>query len=103
MMFYEKVYEICKKIPEGKVSSYKEVARALNSKAYRAVGQALSCNPYSDVSCYRIVSSSGKLTGFYGEKNKKALDKKAKLLRKEGIKVENNKVVDFEKVLFRLK
>jgi len=97
MNFSEKVYNLCKKIPKGKVSTYKELAKALNSKAYRAVGQALNKNPYAPfVACHRIIASNGNLHGFAsGLKNKKLL------LEKEGIKIKDNKVIDFEKRLFR--
>jgi methylated-DNA-[protein]-cysteine S-methyltransferase len=46
MRFEEKVWHKCKRIPKGKVSTYKEIAKALKTKAYRAVGNALRKNPY---------------------------------------------------------
>lgn len=97
--FYEKVYKICKKIPSGKVSTYKEIAKALNSKAYRAVGSAMNKNPYAPiVPCHRVVNSNGNVGGFAsGTKNK------IKMLEKEGIKIKDNKVLDFDKVFFRLR
>ena len=45
-MLSEKVYGLCKKIPEGKISTYREIGKKLTTKAYRAVGQALKRNPY---------------------------------------------------------
>ena len=97
MNFNEKVYNLCKKIPKGKISTYKILANRLNSKAYRAVGNALNKNPYAPkVPCHRIVNSQGHLHGFaLGLKNKQ------KLLEKEGIKIKNNKIVDFNKVLYK--
>ena len=96
MYFNEKVYETCKRIPKGRVSTYKELARALNCKAYRAVGNALNKNPYKEVPCHRIVKSSGHVGGFaLGTK------KKMEMLRKEGIKIKNNRIENFEEVLFR--
>ncbi len=97
MNFNEKVYVLCKKIPKGKVSSYKEIAHAMKSKGYRAVGNALNKNPYApNVPCHRIVNSKGYLHGFAsGLKNKRIL------LEKEGIKIKNNKVIDFEKVFYK--
>lgn len=96
--FNQKVWNLCKKIPKGKVSTYGEIARALNSKAYRAVGNALNKNPYAPVvPCHRIINSKGELHGFAD-----GLKAKRKLLEKEGIKIKDNKVVDFEKVLYRL-
>ena len=97
MKFAEKVYKLTKKIPRGKVSTYQAIAKALGCKAYRAVGNALNKNPYAPiVPCHRVVKKSGEICGFAsGTKNK------IKLLKKEGIKIKNNKVVYFEKVLFR--
>ena len=96
MNFNEKVYNLCRKIPKGKISTYKILAKKLNTKAYRTVGQTLNKNPYRNVPCHRIVGSSSHLTGFAtGLKNK------SKLLEREGIKIKNNKVLDFEKVLYK--
>ena len=97
MKFSDKVYEITKKIPKGKVSTYGEIGKVLNCKAYRAVGNALNKNPYAPiVPCHRVVKSSGEIGGFAsGTKNK------IKLLKKEGIKIKNNKIINFEKVLFK--
>ena len=102
--FYEKVYKICRKVPKGKVTTYKVLSEKLGSKAYRAVGTAVNKNPYgisncngkNMVPCHRVVASSGHLHGFAH-----GLRKKAELLRKEGIKVKNDRIEDFEKVLFR--
>ena len=98
-MFYEKVYEKLRKVPKGRVVTYKELARSLNSKAYRAVGSAMGKNPFApSVPCHRVVNSNGNLGNFSGKGGVKA---KIKLLEEEGIKIKNNKIVDFEKVLFR--
>lgn len=97
MNFNKKVWNLCKRIPKGRVSTYKEIAFALNSKAYRAVGNVLNKNPYSPkVPCHRIVNSKGELHGF-----SKGLKIKKQLLKKEGLKIKNNKVIDFEKLMFR--
>ena len=97
MRFAEKVYGLTRRIPPGKVSTYGEIARALKCRAYRAVGNVLNKNPYAPiVPCHRIVCSDGRVGGFAsGTKNK------INLLRKEGIKIKNGKVVGFEKVFFR--
>ncbi|MEK6906920.1 MAG: MGMT family protein, partial [Nanoarchaeota archaeon] len=92
MNFNEKVYNLCKKIPKGNVSTYREIAHALNTKAYRAVGQALNKNPYAPVvPCHRVIASNGNLHGFAS-----GLKNKARLLKNEGIKIKNNKVLDFD-------
>lgn len=97
MNFNEKVYELCKQIPKGKVSTYKIIAEKLRTKAYRAVGNALNKNPYAPiVPCHRVVASDGNLHGFaHGLKTKK------ELLEKEGINIKNNKVINFEKRLYK--
>ena len=45
--FAEKAYDILRKVPAGRVTTYKEIAHALGSKAYRGVGQAMRTNPYA--------------------------------------------------------
>jgi len=102
--FYEEVYDVCRKVPRGKVTTYKALAEKLHSKAYRAVGTAMNKNPYGILSCkgknmipcHRVVGSSGNLVGFAH-----GLRKKAELLMKEGVEVKNNKIVKFNKVLFK--
>ncbi len=72
--FSEKCYELLKKVPKGKITTYKEIARALKTKAYRAVGNAMNKNPYSPkVPCHRVVKSDGKVGGFALGKRKKIL------------------------------
>ena len=95
--FNERCYEILKKVPKGKVTTYKELARAINSKAYRAVGNAMNKNPHAPrVPCHRVISSNGSIGGFAtGSKNK------IKMLRAEGIKIKNNKI-DLDKYFFKL-
>ncbi len=73
------------------------MAEKLDSKAYRAIGQALNKNPEPEKTpCHRIVASTGHLCGFSsGIKNK------AKLLISEGIKIKNNKIFNFKEVLYK--
>ena len=97
--FNEKCYSLLIKVPRGRVTTYKAIARALKTKAYRAVGNAMNKNPYAPkVPCHRVVYSDGKIGGFaYGVK------KKIKMLNKEGIKIRNNKILNFEKRIFNFK
>ena len=96
--FQERVYAACSRVPRGKVTTYGEIARSLQTKAYRAVGNALHCNPYAPrVPCHRVVSSDGALGGFaYGA------EAKIRLLRCEGVDVANNAIVGFETKLYKL-
>jgi len=98
LSFSQKVWNLCKRIPKGRVSTYREIAKALKTKAYRAVGSALNKNPYAPVvPCHRVVNSDGRVGGFVRETKKKL-----EMLKKEGVKVKNNKIENFEKVFFRL-
>ena len=122
-IFNEKCYTLLKKVPKGKVTTYKEIAKALNSDGYRAVGNAMNKNPYGYaisseairnrrsmirgdskrtsgfflVPCHRVVKSNGEVGGFAsGTKNK------IKLLKQEGIEV-NNKRIDLNKYFYEFK
>ncbi|MDO8508120.1 MAG: MGMT family protein [Nanoarchaeota archaeon] len=92
MNFKEKCYTLLKKVPKGKVTTYKEIAEALNSKAYRAVGMAMKSNPHAPlVPCHRVISSNGKIGG-YTSNNRINIQKKIKLLVSEGIEIKDNKI-----------
>ncbi len=102
MTFSDDVYFLCKKIPKGRVSTYKEIARAMKTKAYRAIGQVLKNNPDAPhTPCHRIVASDGSIGGFMGKTSGKAIQKKIRLLRKEGIKVKNKRIVNFKKIVYK--
>ena len=88
MSFNQKVWTLTARIPQGKVVRYADIARALKSNGYRAVGNALNRNPYAPaVPCHRVVGSDGSLTGFAA-----GLDKKQRLLAKEGVPFANGRV-----------
>ena len=73
MNFYELVWALCARVPEGRVTTYGEIARKLGGNAFRAVGNALNRNPYSpDVPCHRVVGSNGSLTGYGGGLERKS-------------------------------
>jgi len=102
MRFDEKVWGLMKKIPKGKVTTYKMIAEYLGSKAYRAVGNACRKNPYAPIiPCHRVVNSDGRVGGFGGETARGNIKKKIQLLKKEGIEVKNGRIANFEKVLFK--
>lgn len=102
MNFDERVWKLMESIPKGRVTTYREIARKLNTKAYRAVGNACRKNPYAPrVPCHRVVRSDGTVGGFGGKTSGKTVEEKSKLLRKENVGVRNGKIVDFEEVLFK--
>ncbi len=96
LSFNEKVWELCKQIPSGKVSTYREIAHALNCRGYQAVGNALNKNPYAPiVPCHRVVNVNGNIGGFaWGSKQK------INQLKKEGVFVREGKIVNFQEKLF---
>lgn len=80
MTFQESIYRVVKKIPKGKVLTYKQVAEKIGKPgAYRAVGNALNKNRNKDVPCHRVIRSDGKIGGYaWGNKKKK------EILKREG-------------------
>jgi len=102
MAFADKVYTLCKKVPKGKVTTYKELAKALGTKAYRAVGQAMRHNPYAPiVPCHRVVASDGTMGGFGGQTHGPNIRSKIRMLEKEGVRVIGGKIHNFERILHR--
>jgi len=78
--FKDKVFNIVKKIPKGKVLSYKQVAEKSGSpRAYRAVGSIMKSNFDKNIPCHRVIKSNGKV----GEYNRGGRQAKIKLLKKE--------------------
>ena len=95
--FIKNCYELLNQIPEGKVTTYKEMARALNSNAWRAVGSAMARNTQLiSVPCHRVVRSDGHV-GQYALGS----GKKADLLQKEGVSVSEGKVINLERFLYK--
>lgn len=97
LTFTEKVYIVLMRVPKGFVTSYRDLAHAIGSRNYRAIGQALKRNPYAPaVPCHRVVSVDGSIGGFMGETSGVAIQKKIAVLAEEKVQVKNNRIVDFE-------
>ena len=96
MTVFEKIYEVVKNIPEGKVATYGQVAMlAGNPRWARVVGYALHCNPEPGViPCHRVVNREGKVSPAFafGGKNMQI-----ELLTKEGIVFESDGTIDLLK------
>lgn len=93
--FNEKCYELLKLIPKGKVTTYKELATALNTKAWRAVGSAMAKNEKLIViPCHRVVRSDGSV-GEYAL----GTDKKVDILIEEGVSIEQGRVLNLKNVM----
>lgn len=100
MNFYEQVYEVTRKIPVGKVTSYGLIAEYLGSKSSsRLIGTALSkCFSYKHpVPAHRVVNRNGMLTGKFHFGGNTTMEN---LLKSEGIEVKDNKIINFEKHLW---
>ncbi len=97
--FNERCYELLREVPAGKVTTYKILAEALGTKAYRAVGNAMKNNKYpEDIPCFKVIKSDGSIGGYCGTDQKNILKKVSKL-RNEGIFVKNDKI-DLSKYLY---
>lgn len=92
--FFDKVYEVARRIPYGRVTSYGAIANHIGAaRSARMVGYALnSCG--DDIPAHRVVNRAGMLTGKFHFDGTNLMQQ---LLESEGIQVENNQVVDFEK------
>jgi len=95
--FEKKVLVATFKIPRGKVSTYKRIAEKVGKpRAYRAVANALHKNPlHPVVPCHRVVRSDGKFGG-----ERKGAQSRMKLVEKEGVQIENDRVRITDDVLF---
>ena len=77
--FDERCYALLNQIPAGKVTTYREIANALNSKAWRAVGSTMAKNKnLIKVPCHRVVRKDGDLSGY-----RWGVERKSELLDRE--------------------
>ena len=97
--FFEKVYEVVKKIPYGKVTSYGAIAVYLGmAKSARMVGWALNSNRLENsVPAHRVVNRNGILTGKHHFGGSELMQQ---LLENEDIRVKNSQVQDFKAVFW---
>ena len=84
--FQKKVWNYLKKIPKGRVKTYKQVAIAINRpKSARAVANACAKNPYAPkIPCHRVIRSDGRLGGYSG---KGGIKQKLRLLKSENVAI----------------
>ena len=95
MNLEHKVYEKLLQVPQGKVTTYSELAKAVGLKnGQRAIGRIMSKNPFPViVPCHRVILSNGKIGGYaWGEKIK------TNMLAKEGVKIKKGKILDSNKI-----
>jgi methylated-DNA-[protein]-cysteine S-methyltransferase len=95
--FQQACYDLLMQVPAGQVTTYADIAHALGSKAYRAVGTAMNKNPNPVVvPCHRVVNTDGRIGNyaFGGER-------KQRLLEQEGILFHEGRVLNFEQLRFQ--
>ena len=94
--FFDKVYEVAKLIPYGRVTSYGAIATYLGAaRSARMVGYAMNGSHNKDVPAHRVVNRKGLLTGKHHFDGTNLMQQ---LLENEGIEVVDNQIQDFEKV-----
>jgi methylated-DNA-protein-cysteine methyltransferase-like protein len=97
---YDIIFEVVRAVPKGRVTTYGAVAAAIGVKSgARMVGYAMNAsgNVKPKVPAHRVLNRNGMLTGKH---HFNPPEKMEQLLKKEGIKVKNDVVVDFEKLFW---
>jgi len=92
--FFQRVYEVVKQIPYGKITTYGAIAKKIGApKSARMVGYALNASAMQeDVPAHRVVNRKGLLTGKHHFQGTNLMQQ---LLENEGVKIKENKVQNF--------
>ncbi|WP_291051717.1 MULTISPECIES: MGMT family protein [unclassified Empedobacter] len=96
---YEKIYEIVRQIPEGRVSTYGLIAKYIGEKSSaRVVGYAMNhAHNREDVPAHRVVNRNGLLTGKHHFNPSSLMQQ---LLENEGVEIINDKVINFKEIVW---
>ncbi len=97
--FFEKVYQVVRQIPEGRVTSYGAIARCIGSpQSSRMVGWAMNASHnMEDVPAHRVVNRLGLLTGKHHFDGTNLMQQ---LLENEGVEVIDNQIQGFDKIFW---
>lgn len=97
--FFQRVYDVVRQVPAGRVTSYGAIARYLGAaRSSRAVGYAMNASHgLDDVPAQRVVNRNGLLTGKHHFQGTNLMQQ---LLESEGIVVKDNQVQDFKRVFW---
>lgn len=98
--FFERVYDVARQIPYGRVTSYGAIASYLGSKgSARMVGWAIngSKTKIENIPAHRVVNSNGLLTG---KRHFGGVNTMSELLESEGVIIENDKIINFKEVFW---
>ena len=98
LSFFDKVYDVARQIPYGRVTSYGAIATYLGApRSARMVGYAMNGSSGKDVPAHRVVNRNGLLTGKHHFDGTNLMQQ---LLENEGVKVVENQVQDFENLFW---
>jgi methylated-DNA-protein-cysteine methyltransferase-like protein len=98
LTFFDKVYEVARCIPFGRVTSYGAIAKYLGAaRSARMVGYAMNGSHGKDVPAHRVVNRKGLLTGKHHFEGTNLMQQ---LLESEGITVKDNQIQNFEQVFW---
>jgi len=96
--FYEKVYEVVRQVPYGRVTSYGAIANYLGApRSARMVGYAMNLSHDKDVPAHRVVNRNGLLTGKF---HFAGINLMQQLLESEGVRVVDDAVHDFDRLFW---
>ena len=96
--FYEKVYEVVRQVPYGRVTSYGAIANYLGApRSARMVGYAMNLSHDKDVPAHRVVNRNGLLTGKF---HFAGINLMQQLLEREGVRVVDDAVHDFDRLFW---
>ena len=97
--FFDLVYQVCREIPYGRVTSYGAIANYLGAKrGARMVGWAMNnAHNMPDIPAHRVVNRNGQLTGKMHFSSPTAMED---ALLTEGIKVQNDQILDFKSLFW---
>ncbi|WP_338732678.1 MGMT family protein [Mangrovimonas cancribranchiae] len=96
--FFDKVYQVARQIPYGRVTSYGAIAKYLGApRSARMVGYAMNNSSGKDVPAHRVVNRKGLLTGKHHFDGTNLMQQ---LLESEGVTVVNNQIQDFENLFW---
>lgn len=100
--FFERVYQIARQIPYGRVTSYGAIAKCMGAaRSARMVGWAMNASHnLEDLPAHRVVNRNGMLSGKHHFQGTNLMQQ---LLENEGVEVVDNQIVDFEKVFWEPK
>lgn len=96
--YFDLVYAVVRQVPRGRVTNYGAIADFLALGASRMAGWALNhCKPGDGVPAHRVVNRKGELSGRHHFPTPTMMQE---LLENEGVKIENDRVVEFEKLFW---